>query len=149
MQIQLITFEIDAKMLAVDIMAVREIRAWTPTTPIPNAPPYVRGVVNLRGLVLPVIDLSERLGWGRVEPTERNVIIVVEIAGQMTGLIVGSVNDIVTVDQGDIQPPPAMGGPDAENLLEGLASVDDRMAMILKLGYMGAGVSIAAALEAA
>ncbi|WP_082730665.1 chemotaxis protein CheW [Porphyrobacter sp. CCH7-A1] len=90
MQIQLITFEIDAKMLAVDIMAVREIRAWTPTTPIPNAPPFVRGVVNLRGLVLPVIDLSERLGWGRVEPNERNVIIVVEIAGQMTGLIVGS-----------------------------------------------------------
>ncbi|WP_197432060.1 MULTISPECIES: chemotaxis protein CheW, partial [unclassified Blastomonas] len=89
MQIQLITFEIDAKMLAVDIMAVREIRAWTPTTPIPNAPPFVRGVVNLRGLVLPVIDLSERLGWGRVEPNERNVIIVVEIAGQMTGLIVG------------------------------------------------------------
>lgn len=149
MQAQLITFEIDAKMLAVDIMAVREIRAWSPTTPIPNAPPFVRGVVNLRGLVLPVIDLSERLGWGRVEPSERNVIIVVEIGGQMTGLIVGSVNDIVTVEQTAIQPPPAMGGADGENLLEGLVSVDDRMAMILKLGYMGAGVDIAAALEAA
>lgn len=149
MQIQLITFEIDAKMLAVDIMAVREIRAWSPTTPIPNAPPFVRGVVNLRGLVLPVIDLSERLGWGRVEPSERNVIIVVEIAGQMTGLIVGSVNDIVTVEQEAIQPPPNMGGADGGNLLEGLASVDDRMAMILKLGYMGAGVEITANLEAA
>jgi len=149
MQIQLITFEIDAKMLAVDIMAVREIRAWTPTTPIPNAPPFVRGVVNLRGLVLPVIDLSERLGWGRVEPNERNVIIVVEIAGQMTGLIVGSVNDIVTVDDSAIQPPPNMGGPDTENMREGLASVEDRMAMILKLGYMGAGADMAAVLEAA
>ena len=149
MQIQLITFEINAKMLAVDIMAVREIRAWSPTTPIPNAPPFVRGVVNLRGLVLPVIDLSERLGWGRVDPSERNVIIVVEIGGQMTGLIVGSVNDIVTVEQEAIQPPPNIGGADGETLLEGLASVDDRMAMILKLGYMGAGVDIAAAMKAA
>ncbi|WP_066117637.1 chemotaxis protein CheW [Blastomonas sp. CCH11-A4] len=129
MQIQLITFEIDAKMLAVDIMAVREIRAWTPTTPIPNAPPFVRGVVNLRGLVLPVIDLSERLGWGRVEPNERNVIIVVEIAGQMTLSLI------------HISEP--------ENMLEGLASVEDRMAMILKLGYMGAGADMAAVLEAA
>lgn len=141
MQVQFITFEVDAKMLAVDIMAVREIRAWTPTTPIPNAPPFVRGVVNLRGLVLPVVDLSARLGWGRVEPSERNVIIVVEIEGQMTGLIVDSVNDIVTVDEHAIQPPPQMGGPDGENLLEGLASVEDRMAMILKLGYMGAGTA--------
>lgn len=149
MQMQLITFEIDARMLAVDIMAVREIRAWSPTTPIPNAPPFVRGVVNLRGLVLPVIDLSERLGWGRVEPSERNVIIVVEIAGQMTGLIVGSVNDIVTVEQDAIQAPPNMGGADGENLLEGLASVDDRMAMILKLGYMGAGADVSSVLEAA
>jgi purine-binding chemotaxis protein CheW len=149
MQRQLITFEIDGKMLAVDIMAVREIRAWTPTTPIPNAPPFVRGVVNLRGLVLPVIDLSERLGWGLVDPSERNVIIVVEIEGQMTGLIVGSVNDIVTIDDETIQPPPNMGSPEGENLLEGLAPVEDRMAMILKLGFMGAGAAIAVLTEAA
>lgn len=146
MQRQIITFQIDDKMLGVDIMAIREIRAWTPVTPIPHAPPYVRGVVNLRGTVLPVVDLSERLGWGAVEPSERHVIIVVEIDGQLVGLTVDCVNDIATIEAGGLQPPPDTGG---ESLLEGLATVEDRMAMVLKLRYIGAGAAIAGLPEAA
>ena len=64
---QLITFEIGDRRLGIDIMAIREIRAWSPTTPLPNVPAHVRGVVNLRGVVLPVIDLSQRLGWGTTD----------------------------------------------------------------------------------
>ena len=149
MDMQIITFEIDGKMLGVDIMAVREIRAWSPTTPIPSAPPFVRGVVNLGGTVLPVVDLSERLGWGRVEPSERNVIMVLEIEQQLCGMIVDCVNDIVTIQAGSLQPPPEMGGVNGENPLEGLASVDDRMAMVLKLRYMGAGTAISSLAVAA
>lgn len=146
---QFITFQLSDRLLGVDIMAIREIRAWTPTTMLPNAPDYVRGVVNLRGTVLPVIDLSDRLGWGRVDPTERNVIIVLEIANQLHGLIVDSVNDIVTVQEAEMQPPPVIGMGGKENFLLGLALVDDRMAIILKLEGMATGMSQAQLANAA
>ena len=72
---QLITFQLGDQILGVDIMAIREIRAWSPATPLPNVPAHVRGVVNLRGVVLPVLDLRHRLGWGVTDPSARHVII--------------------------------------------------------------------------
>ncbi len=136
---QLITFQMADKLLGVDIMAIREIRAWTPTTAIPHAPSFVRGVVNLRGTVLPVIDLSERLGWGRIDPTGRHVIIVLQIGSQLNGLIVDSVNDIVRVEPAEMQPPPELSQAGAERFLEGLIAVEDRMAMVLDLRAMAVG----------
>src|SRR3546814_16586948 len=85
MSSQLITFQIGEQFLGVDIMAIREIRAWSPTTLLPHVPDYVRGVINLRGNVLPVIDLAARLGWGLTEPTGRHVILVVRIDEQLHG----------------------------------------------------------------
>ena len=94
---QLITFEIGDRRLGIDIMAIREIRAWSPTTPLPNVPAHVRGVVNLRGVVLPVIDLSQRLGWGTTEPSARHVIIVVRIGDQ---LLVGADRFLIMLGRG-------------------------------------------------
>jgi purine-binding chemotaxis protein CheW len=133
---QLITFQIGEQFLGVDIMAIREIRAWTPTTMLPHVPSHVRGVVNLRGTVLPVIDLSARLGWGITDPTARHVIIVVRIGEHLQGLIVDAVNDIVTIDTASLQPPPNVSGCDATSYLEGIASVEDRMVMILALNHL-------------
>ena len=130
---QLITFQIGEQFLGVDIMAIREIRAWTPTTVLPHTAAHVRGVVNLRGTVLPVFDLSARLGWGLAEPTARHVIIVVQIHDQLQGLIVDAVNDIVAIDEADLQSPPELGTETASAFLEGLVSVDDRMVMVLHL----------------
>ncbi|SNS29348.1 purine-binding chemotaxis protein CheW [Sphingomonas laterariae] len=130
---QLITFQIGEQYLGVDIMAIREIRAWTPTTILPHAAPYVRGVVNLRGTVLPVLDLSARLGWGLAEPTARHVIIVVQIADQLQGLIVDAVNDIVSIDEAELQPAPALGNETAGAFLDGLVPVEGRMVMVLNL----------------
>ena len=130
---QLITFQIGEQFLGVDIMAIREIRAWTPTTLLPHSPAFVRGVVNLRGTVLPVIDLSARLGWGLAEPTGRHVIIVVQIGAQLNGLIVDAVNDIVTIDSDQLQPPPELAADGSLRVLEGLAPVEDRMGMVLDL----------------
>ncbi len=131
---QLITFEIADKRLGVDIMAIREIRAWTPPTPIPHAPAFVRGIVNLRGTVLPVVDLSDRLGWDAIAPSPRHVIIVIQIGEQMHGLVVDSVNDIVTIEPAALQPPPDLGG--SSRHLSGLIAVDDRMVMVLDLRCM-------------
>ncbi|MHA0334850.1 chemotaxis protein CheW [Sphingomonas aquatilis] len=132
---QLITFEIADKRLGVDIMAIREIRAWTPPTPIPHAPAFVRGIVNLRGTVLPVVDLSDRLGWDTIAPSPRHVIIVIQIGEQMHGLVVDSVNDIVTIEPAALQPPPDLGGGSSRHL-SGLIAVDDRMVMVLDLRCM-------------
>ncbi|WP_263282726.1 chemotaxis protein CheW [Sphingomonas nostoxanthinifaciens] len=126
-------------------MAVREIRAWSPATPLPNTPPHVRGVVNLRGVVLPVLDLRHLLGWGRTEPSGRHVIVVVQIGPQLQGLIVDAVNDIVSIDRDELQSPPALGGDTMQALIEGIATTDERMVTVIALG----GLEIGALSEAA
>ena len=78
---ELITFQVEGQVFALDIMAIREIRAWSPATRLPRVPAYVAGVVNLRGTVLPVIDLAARLGWTPVEATPRHAIIVTQLGG--------------------------------------------------------------------
>lgn len=138
MSSQLITFQIGEQFLGVDIMAIREIRAWSPTTLLPHVPDYVRGVINLRGNVLPVVDLAARLGWGLTEPTGRHVIIVVRIAEQLHGLIVDAVNDIVTVDDEAMQAPPSLSTDSASAFLKGLVAVEDRMVMVLSLDNLAA-----------
>lgn len=134
---QLITFQLSDQVLGVDIMAIREIRAWSPATPLPNVPSHVRGVVNLRGVVLPVLDLRHRLGWGITDPTARHVIIVVRIGEQLQGLIVDAVNDIVTIPEDGMQPLPDIGDTPAANFLEGLATIDDRLILVLALERLG------------
>ena len=132
---QLITFQIGEQCLGVDIMAVREIRAWAPATPLPNAAACMKGVVNLRGVVLPVFDLRERLGWGGTDPSGRHVIIVVQTGGgngQQIGLIVDAVNDIVSLAAADVQPVPDSSRHD-DGLLSGLAHHGDRMVLIMSL----------------
>jgi len=141
---QLITFQPGDQYLGVDIMAIREIRAWSPATPLPNVPSHVRGVVNLRGVVLPVLDLRMRLGWGLTDPTTRHVIIVVRIGEQLQGVIVDAVNDIVTIRMEDMQPLPDVGSSQAAALLEGLATVDDRMILILDLDRLAPPLAEAA-----
>lgn len=130
---QLITFHLGTQSFGLDIMAIREIRAWSPTTRLPHVPHYVAGVVNLRGTVLPVIDLAARLGWEPTSPTDRHVIIVAQIGGQLRGLIVDAVSDIVTAQDEDIQPPPATSTDAVVPYLEGLVAQEDRMVMVLDL----------------
>jgi purine-binding chemotaxis protein CheW len=130
---EFITFEIGDRRLGADVMAIREIRAWSPATPLPNAPSHVRGVVNLRGVVLPVLDLSQRLGWGETEPSGRHVIIVMRVAEQLQGIIVDAVSDIITLNPSQIQPVPDVGQSAAAAFLDGIATIDGRLIMILGL----------------
>ena len=130
---EFITFEIGDRRLGADVMAIREIRAWSPATPLPNAPSHVRGVVNLRGVVLPVLDLSQRLGWGETDPSGRHVIIVMRVAEQLQGIIVDAVSDIVTLNPSEIQPVPDVGQSAAAAFLDGIATIDGKLIMILGL----------------
>ena len=130
---ELISFRIGEQEFCVDIMAVREIRGWTPATPLPHSPPYVRGVINLRGAVLPIIDLSSRLGLGATEPEARHVIIVCRINNQMVGLLVDAVSDILTVTDDLIQPTPDVGCEQVRTFVKGIMAVDGRMISLISL----------------
>jgi purine-binding chemotaxis protein CheW len=114
-------------------MSVREIRGWTRATPLPHASPYVRGVINLRGTVLPIIDLACRLGIGVTETTERNVIIVVQMQGQTIGLLVDAVSDILSIPRTDLQAPPDMLSDTSNTFVRALTVVEGRMLRILDL----------------
>jgi purine-binding chemotaxis protein CheW len=138
MQRELITFEVEGQCFGIDIMAIREIRAWTPVTRLPRVPRHVAGVVNLRGTVLPVVDLAARLGWNETEATPRHAIIVTQVNGQARGLIVDSVSDIATLPDGALQTPPPTSDRSVVPLLEGLASIEDRMVMVIDLDALHA-----------
>src|SRR4051794_27772643 len=103
---ELISFRVGSQEFCVDIMDVREIRGWTLATPLPHSPDFVRGVINLRGAVLPIVDLSARLGLGITETTARSVIIVTRMGERTVGLLVDAVSDILTATQDVIQPTP-------------------------------------------
>ncbi len=130
---ELLTFKLGNQEYALDIMSVREIRGWTNTTPMPHAPIFMRGVINLRGTVLPVMDLAARLGLPPIETTERNVIIVVKCNDVMTGLLVDAVSDIIALTKEDTQPPPDSGSETGASTIKALSLINERMIRILEL----------------
>jgi purine-binding chemotaxis protein CheW len=129
----LISFRAAGQEFSIEVMSVREVRGWTPATPLPNAPSYVCGVVNLRGAVLPVVDLAARLGLAPAEPTGRHVIIVAWIGEQLVGLLVDAVCDIVSADDEMIQPTPDVASQDVKDLIRGLLALDGRMISLIQL----------------
>lgn len=132
-QRELLTFELSDQEYALDIMAVREIRGWTRATPMPLAPSFMRGVINLRGTVLPIMDLAERLGLPNCAQDDRAVIVVVQNEGSTIGLLVDAVSDIVALDREDIQEPPETSSQDGKNTIDSIALVDNRMIRVLDL----------------
>lgn len=128
---QYITFLATGQEFAADIMTIREIRGWTDTTALPHVPDYVRGVINLRGMVLPVIDLKARLGLGQTEATVKHVIIVVNSGDRTIGLLVDAVSDILTVSQNEIQAVPDVMRESQNDYVEGIAVLDGRMVTLL------------------
>lgn len=130
---ELITFRIDDQEFCVDIMSVREIRGWTRATSLPQSPEYIKGVVNLRGAVLPVVDLRRRLGLGAVEPSARHVVIVTHIGARVVGLLVDAVSDILSVTDEDIQPTPDVGCDMVRTFVRGLLAMDGRMISLISL----------------
>lgn len=125
--LELISFCIKDQEFCLDIMAVREIRGWTPATPLPHSPGYVRGVINLRGAVLPILDLKARLGLGASEPSARSVIIVVHIGSRLVGLLVDAVSEILAVDRAAVQPTPNVGCDTVSRFVRGIFAQEGRM----------------------
>ena len=141
---QYLTFTLGAEQYGVDILAVQEIKAWSPITPIPNATPALRGVMNLRGTIVPVIDLRAVFGLPPSEPSPLRVIVVLSVGGKVTGAIVDAVSEVLPADDDEIQPPPELGGV-ADGFVTGVLSVGERLVVLLDIERVLGGVVASAA----
>ncbi len=130
---QYVSFAVGHEQYAVDIMSVREIKGWTEVTSLPNQPEYVRGVLNLRGAVLPIVDLQRRLGGQMTETTPRHVIVIVALGNRQVGMLVDAVSDILDVATDKIQPVPETNARDDARVLSGFLTDDEQMVAMLDL----------------
>lgn len=137
---QFITFLSGEQEFGADIMTIREIRGWTETTLLPHAPDFVRGVINLRGVVLPVVDLKARLGRGVTDANPKHVIIVVKSGERTMGLLVDAVSDILTATAADIQPTPELARESQSSFVDGIAVLDRRMVTLLSMQRLTASL---------
>ena len=124
---ELTSFRTGDQEFCVDIMSVREIRGWSPATPLPQTPDYMKGVINLRGAVLPIMDLAARLGLPATVPSERSVIIVVQVVDRLVGLLVDAVSDILSISPDQIQPTPDVACDQVKTFVRGLITIEERM----------------------
>lgn len=131
---EVVAFCVAGQDFCFDIMSVREIRGWTETTTLPHAQSYVKGVINLRGSVVPVVDLSDRLGFGPSEPSARHVIIITVVEGQTIGLLADVVSDILAVSDDAMHAVPDMVSDQVKAFISGVVLVEDRLIRRLDLG---------------
>lgn len=130
---QLISFAIGEDQYGVDIMAVREIKGWTEITHLPRQPDYVRGVLNLRGVIVPIIDLRCRFGQGATQATPLHIVIIVQIGPKPIGLLADRVLDIVSLDEIQIQPIPKVEHAARQEFLSGLVTIGNTMITLMDL----------------
>ena len=132
-QIQFVSFAIGGEQYGVDIMAVREIKGWSEITHLPRQPDYIRGVLNLRGTIVPIMDLRCRFGMGLTEPTPLHILIIVQIDGRQVGLIGDRVIDIVSAATAEIHQVPRTKQGAPADFLSGLVKHDDTMIALIDL----------------
>lgn len=128
---QVVVFNVGDQSYGINIQHVREIRAWTPATVIPQAPAFVRGVINLRGLIVPIIDLRATLDQGFTEPTSGHVIIIIMVGKRVAGILVDSVLDIVGANDNDIKAIPTGGTSSSESCLDVLLTRGEHTIIIV------------------
>jgi len=131
--LQLVTFKLGTEEFGVDILKVQEINKMMNITKIPNAPAFFEGVINLRGKIIPIVDLRKRLGF-KEQPYDKSTrIIVVELEGLVLGFIVDSVSEVLRIPENTIEPPPSMVAGIESEYIEGVGKLDDRLLILLEL----------------
>ena len=131
--VQLISFAIGDEQYGVDIMAVREIKGWTDITPLPGQSEYVRGVLNLRGAIVPIVDLRCRFGQGLTKASPLHICIIVQIGEKPIGLLADRVLDIVSLDASEIKPEPRVTQSERVSFLSGLVTTETGMIALIDL----------------
>lgn len=135
-ELQLVTFDVAGEEFAVDILAVHEINRMIELTRVPQSPPSVEGVINLRGKIIPVIDLRKRFSLAVGELTEQSRIIVVEVGPRVLGFVVDRVHEVLRIPDSIVEPAPSMTSSVDTDFIEGVAKLDDRLIILLDLARL-------------
>ncbi len=150
---QMLTFRLGDETYGVDILRVKELRGWSPVTRLPHSAPHVLGVLNLRGAVVPIIDLRVRFAQTTVEFSPLTVIIVLSLhtsdGVRECGVVVDSVSDVVDIAPQSIKPPPQFGGAGTQGFINGIATVEDSMLILLNVDDLSKDIASASEVAAA
>jgi purine-binding chemotaxis protein CheW len=145
---QFLTFQLEDEEYGLEILRVQEIKGYSKITPLPNTPREVKGVMNLRGAVVPIIDLRTRFGLREAEYTRFTVIIVVTIGSKVVGLVVDAVSDVLNVGAKEVVPTPDLGAGVDTTFLTGIARTGDRLVSLLNVDRLVSATAVGAALPA-
>ena len=130
---ELLTFTLGGDEYGIDILKVQEIRGYEAATTIANAPEFIKGVVNLRGIIVPIVDMRIKFKLGSVTYDETTVVIILNIANRVVGMVVDGVSDVTTLKPDEIRPAPEFGSDLDVKYLQGLGTVDDRMIILVDI----------------
>jgi purine-binding chemotaxis protein CheW len=130
---EVLVFVLGGEEYGVDILKVQEIRGYEKVTPIPASPAYLKGVVNLRGIIVPVIDMRIKFGLADPQYDSFTVVIILRVAGRVIGIVVDAVSDVVRLAPGDVKPAPGLGSIVDSGFLAGLATQGGRMILLLEI----------------
>jgi purine-binding chemotaxis protein CheW len=130
---EFLAFNLGREEYAIDILKVQEIRGYESVTRIANAPEYIKGVVNLRGTIVPIVDMRIKFSLGEPTYDQFTVVIILNVANRIVGIVVDSVSDVITLSQEQIRSAPEMGSAFDSNYLIGLGSIDDRMLILVDI----------------
>lgn len=133
---QYLTFRLADEEYGLEILRVQEIKGYSKVTPLPNTPPEVRGVMNLRGAVVPILDLRTRFGLAGAEYTRFTVIIVVTVGAKIVGLVVDAVSDVLNVAASEVVPTPDLGAGVDTSYMTGMARTGDRLITLLNVNRL-------------
>jgi purine-binding chemotaxis protein CheW len=145
---QYLTFTLGTEEYGVEILKVQEIKGYSQVTPIPNTPAYVKGVMNLRGSIIPVVDLRSKLAMAQTTYNQFTVIIVVRVGAKTVGLVVDAVSDVLNIPSQDVQPAPDFGAQVDARFISGMAKAGEKLVVLLDIEkVLGAEVGALAAVN--
>jgi purine-binding chemotaxis protein CheW len=139
---QFLTFKLAGEEYGVGILSVQEIRGWSAVTAIPHSPNWLLGVINLRGVVVPIIDLRIKFNFAKAEYNEFTVVIILNVGARVVGVVVDGVSDVITLTPEQIKPAPSLGNNTDTSHIIGFGTLDDRMRILIDVERLMAGADL-------
>ena len=130
---EFLAFTLGKEEYGIDILKVQEIRGYEAVTRIANAPDFIKGVVNLRGIIVPIVDMRIKFNLGEPTYDQFTVVIILNISGRVVGMVVDSVSDVITLSMDQIKPAPEMGTAFSTDYMIGLGTIDERMLILVDI----------------
>ncbi|HEY5717962.1 MAG TPA: chemotaxis protein CheW [Motiliproteus sp.] len=134
--LQWVTFRLDDEVYGINVMQVQEVLRYSEIAPVPGAPSYVLGIINLRGNVVTVIDTRQRFGLMPAEVTDNSRVVIIEVDGQVVGILVDAVSEVVYLNQSEIEKAPSVGTDESAKFIQGVCHKDNRLLILVELNKM-------------